>query len=469
MRIKLISLGILTLAMQWCIAKEGYKITCKFSGIPAEKCFLANHFGDKQYIQDSCEADRSGNFVFQGSKSLPGGMYLVVLPSKRYLEVMIDKEQFFSIEGDSTLSPEMVKVKGSTDNKQFYDYLAYISAKNKAIQPLRDRYNALSAEEQKTSHVREQMKAIDDDVANYKDDFMKKNPQAFLTAIFNYSESPDVPEPPVNPDGSIDSNFAYNYYKGHFWDKINFADARMLRTPIYHQKLVEYFDKLVYQIPDSINKEADMMVIKAEADTEVWKYTVWFITYHFETSKIMGLDAVFVHMVNNYYKRPKAYWLSDDGLYKIQERAKQLDPILLGKKVRNIVLQDSLEHYRSMYDIRNKYTLLLFWDPDCGHCQKVVPKVRDFYDKTKQNGIDLEVYGVCTEAEVEKWKKYMREKNLNWINVADFKFRDNFRHDFDISTTPQIFLLDTDKKLIAKKLEIEQVEDLIKRREGKEN
>nr|MBK9650961.1 hypothetical protein [Bacteroidota bacterium] len=69
---------------------------------------------------------------------------------------------------------------------------------------------------------------------------------------------------------------------------------------MFHAKLVEYFENLVYKIPDSINADADIIVKKAEADTEVFKYTVWFITYHYETSKIMGLDAVFVHMVKNY-------------------------------------------------------------------------------------------------------------------------------------------------------------------------
>lgn len=452
---------LVTFCFSDVLAKKGYSIQVKVKGLTGGQCFLANHFGDKQYLQDSAMLDANGKVKFERDESLAGGMYLLVFPDKRYFEMMIDKEQFFSVEADTTLNPENIHFKNTIDNQQFYDYLTYIGKKNKMVEPLRQRYNALGEEEKKTSSVREQMAAIDDDVKKYKEDFKKKNPNAFLTTIFNLSETPDVPPAPKNPDGSIDSSFQYKYYKSHFWDKVNFADARMLRTPIFHAKLVEYFENLVYKIPDSINADADFIVKKAEADTEVFKYTVWFITYHYETSKIMGLDAVFVHMVKNYYTKEKAYWLSADGLYKIQSRAAQLDPILVGKKPRNIVLQDTSGVYQSMYDIKAKYTVLVFWEPDCGHCQKVVPKVKEFYDRMKSKGV--EVYAADTETEGEKWRKFIREKNLDFINVMDPNLRDNFRHDFDVSTTPQLFLLDKDKKIIAKKIEIDQIEEMINR------
>ena len=78
--------------------------------------------------------------------------------------------------------------------------------------------------------------------------------------------------------------------------------------------------------------------------------------------------------------------------------------------------------------------------------------------------IGLEVFAVCTEVEMLKWKKFIREKDLTWINVADPNLHNNFRHDFDISTTPQIFILDKDKKIIAKKLDVDQISEFIENR-----
>ena len=105
---------------------------------------------------------------------------------------------------------------------------------------------------------------------------------------------------------------------------------------------------------------------------------------------------------------------------------------------------------------------MLFWDPDCGHCQKVVPEVKKLYDIVKSHGV--EVWAMCTETEMDKWKKFVREKNLNWINLADPKIQNNFRYEFDITTTPQMFLLDENKVIIAKKIDVGVMADILSKK-----
>jgi thiol-disulfide isomerase/thioredoxin len=215
----------------------------------------------------------------------------------------------------------------------------------------------------------------------------------------------------------------------------------------------------VIQIPDSLIPETEMLVNAAKKNKETFKYMVWYLTNTYETSNIMGMDAVFVELVKKYYTKEQAYWVDDATLYKIQDRAKVLEPILLGKQVKNLVLADSNEVYQSLYNVKSPYTILYFWDPDCGHCKKATPKVKAYYDKVKTKGV--QVFAVCTEVEMEKWRKYIRENNLDWINVADPKIQNNFRHEFDVLTTPQIFILDKDKKIIAKKIDEETMEKIL--------
>ncbi|MBL0052925.1 MAG: hypothetical protein IPP29_16130 [Bacteroidetes bacterium] len=92
---------------------------------------FANHFRDKQHLSDSAMIDANGKVKFERDEPLAGGMYLLVFPDKRYFEMMIDKEQFFSVEADTTLNPENIHFKNSVDNQQFYDYLTYIGKKIK--------------------------------------------------------------------------------------------------------------------------------------------------------------------------------------------------------------------------------------------------------------------------------------------------------------------------------------------------
>jgi len=270
-----------------------------------------------------------------------------------------------------------------------------------------------------------------------------------------------MPDFAPNKDGSKDTVSLYYYYKDHFFDNVNLKDDRLLFTPVFHPRLENFFTKMILQIPDSITKEADKIIAQLKPGSEMFKYVVWWITNHYETSKIMGMDAVFVHMVQNYYTKEKAFWVDDTQLFKIQERARILSPILVGKKVKNLVMADEKGAFRSLYDVKANYTVLYFWDPDCGHCKKVTPKLKQYYDSVKGKGI--QVYAVCTEVEMEKWRNFIKEYSLDWINVADPELRNNFRADFDITSTPQIFLLDQNKNIIAKRIEVSSLTEILQK------
>jgi peroxiredoxin len=441
---------------------EGYQIKVKITPVVKDSMYyLANYFGEKQYIQDSTKADASGLLIFKGKEKLPGGIYLFVLPSKRYFELIVDKEQNFSVETDTVDMVKSMQIKGSNDNVLFYDYLRFVSGKQKDAEELQAGFRTAKNKADSTA-LQNKMTDIGKSVTDYKTKFIAAQPEMLLSKVFKTSQEPEVPEAPLLESGVKDSTFAYRYFKSHYFDNVDFADARLLRTPLFHTKLDTYIKKLVLQMPDSINKEADMLVQKSKANPEMFKYVVWYITNTYETSNIMGMDAVFVHMVKNYYTKEQATWVDSTTLYKIQERAKVLEPILIGKKVKNQVMEDTSGTYQTLYNVKAAYTVLLFWDPDCGHCQKVVPEVKKLYDMVKSHGV--EVFAICTETEIDKWKKFIREKNLTWINVADPKFQNNFRYEFDITSTPQLFLLDNTKSILAKKIDVEVLADLLSKK-----
>lgn len=455
----LITVFILITGFANSFGQNGYNVKIKINGLKDSLIYLANYYGEKQYLKDSSKADATGNVIFKGEEKLPGGIYMIVLPGKKYFEVIIDKEQNFSVETDTVDYVKNMKIKGSDENLLFYNYLQFINAKSKEIEPLRAEYESVKQDKKKADDVRQRMSVIDSAVINYKNELETKNPEFILTKLFNVTEEVKMPEIPKNPDGTIDSLFQFYFYKQHFFDNIDLTDDRLLYTPVFHPKLDQYFKKLTLQMPDSVNKAADFVISKLKPGSEMFKYVVWWITNTYETSNIMGMDAVFVHMAEHYYTKEKAFWADEAQLYKIQDRAKVLKPILIGKKVKNLVLTDSLNIPRALYDMKAKYTVLYFWDPDCGHCQKVTPKINDLYNEMKSKGVD--VYAVCVEVEMDKWKKFIREKDLKFTNVADPQLHNNFRHEFDLTTTPQIFLLDENKVIIAKRIEVETLHEIL--------
>ena len=194
---------------------------------------------------------------------------------------------------------------------------------------------------------------------------------------------PQVPEGPhYLEDGKTkDSSFAYNYYKEHFWDDFNFQDDRLIHAPMYDAKIDEYMNKLVLPWPDSVEKESDMLLRKTRGTKDLFKYTLWWLTRNVENSKVMGMDEVFVFLVENYYMKGDAYWLSNDELSKYLDRAQKIAPNVIGNLAPQIKLPNVItKKEESLLDMKAHYTLLVFYAPSCGHCQKELPEI-DSYTK----------------------------------------------------------------------------------------
>lgn len=446
--------------------KNAYSIKVKLAGLKDTSIYLANYFGDKQYLKDTAKVDAQGRATFDGAEALPGGIYLVVLPSKKYFEFILDKEQEFSIETDTASLVRSMKVKGSKDNELFYEYLNFIENKHEQMTPVQELLRK-TKDKDSTETLRKQATAIDKEVKDYKLNFIKQHPQSFVSVIFKTMQEPEVPEAPVLPNGRPDSTFAFRYFKAHFFDNIDFSDERLIRTPIIHNKIKQYFDQLTVQTPDSIIKSADVIVNKCKANKEMFKFAVYWITYTYESSKIMCMDAVFVHMAKNYYTKEQAFWVNDEQITKIQERAKTLGPLICGAKVPNVIMADTTGKLQNLHAITADYTILYFWDHNCSHCKKETPKLREYYQKVKDKGV--RVLAVETEQDQAAWKKAIKEYKLNWTNVQDTYYKTGFKKTFDIYSTPVIYLLDKDKKIIAKRLDVENLELLLNNKLGIED
>lgn len=436
-------------------AGDGYNIKGKVKGVKDTLIFLGNYYGDKQYLKDTAKVDGNGNFVFSGNETLPGGIYLVVTPRKSYFELIIDKEQNFSFETDTANFIKNMKLKGSQDNILFYQYLnKAISIQTSTDSLLKQLKEAKTKSD--TTKVYDKVRDLNKDLNSYRENFAKEHPGFLLSKVFLALPDPEVPETPKNLHGEDSASFAYRYYKKHFLDNVDFSDNRMLRTPVFHGKMERYMTQLVVQVPDSINKEADALIARTKGDAEMYKYVVWWLTYHYETSKIMGLDAVFVHLVENYYQKKLCPWVADSTLKKMIDRASKIAPNLIGNVAPDLKMLSMYMQPISMSDIKSKYLVIVFWDPTCGHCKKEIPILDSLYRAAKDK-YGFEVFAVNLDGNQQEWIDYVNEHHLEWINVWDPYNKSDFRKLYDIYSTPVIYLLDKDRKIVAKRIDTEQL------------
>jgi thiol-disulfide isomerase/thioredoxin len=443
---------------------SGYTVKIKIAGCKDSMLLMATYYADKQYLKDSAYLDKQGFYVFKGTKKIEQGMYTIAGQAKvKFFDFFMDEQQNFTLETDTTDFDKYMKVTGSEENALFFEYQRYMTAKYHEVIPIQTNYrNAKSTNKDSAEYYLKQINLIDSVVKNHRKQFIASHPKNFFPKLLTALQEVEVPAAPKNADGSIDSNYQYRFYKAHFWDNVDLTDDRLLHTPFFYEKLKKFFDQVVMQNPDSVYAEAVRMIDRTKEGSEMFKYLVIHVTNRSETSEIMGMDAAFVYMVKKYYKTGKAFWVDTVNLYRIVDAAEKLEPILIGRMAPPLNCADSsLAALIPLYSVKAKYTVVVFWDPGCGHCQKEMPKLVESYDKMLKDGLDVKIYSVCSASNVEEWKKYIVEKkHQKFINVID---HDISRRKYNISSTPVFFILDENKKIIAKRLVSEQIEDFLKR------
>lgn len=453
---------IITASVLSCaIAEKGHHIEVKVTGLQDTTSMLAYHFGNRQYIQDTVRIDHEGRFRFQGDERLDPGMYMIVLPDQKYFEVIVDQNQHFSVETEMDNFINTMKFENSPDNEVFYNYMRLIGRENEVIGPARAELQDPATTAERQAELRNLLSEADTRVKAIQDEIIEQFPEGLFARILMAQKEPPMPEAPLKEDGTPDNDYMYQVYKRNFWNNIDFSDDRILRTPVFHAKLNQYFTRVLMQIPDSIIVEADRLVEKSRAHPEMFKYVVFFVTNTFERSQIMGMDAVFVHMVENYYMTGDADWVTPEQLERISERAMALKPLLIGNVAPDITMFTPDRAPLSLHDVDARFTVLYFWDSECSHCKRQTPLMKAFYERLNPKGV--EIFAANTEADRNKWLDYVKTNSLEWIQVNDPANSSGFRDKYDIWATPLIFLLDEDKRIIAKRITVEQAEEIINR------
>ena len=333
------------------------------------------------------------------------------------------------------------------------------------------------ATEDEKEKARDGIRKLTEEVIAYQKKVIEENKDKLVGKLIKMSMDVEVPQAPDTAEN--EREWRYRYFRDHYWDNVDLTDPRLVREQAFHRVLEKYLNTVLPQIPDTIVYEGGLLLEKMENNYDMWKYTLHQLTYLTETSKVMCMDKAFVSIVNKYYKTGKADWLDEEKLNKIIEGADKKAPTLCGEVAPNIILPDSTgTNWVDMHKIDAEYLILAIWEPGCGHCKKEMPKLKDVYDKYKAEGV--KVVAINNELENDDWKEFIREKGLDWINISDNpEINDsdsartlilngvttlnslNFRSQYDVTSTPKIYLLNKDKEILAKQLNSEQLDGML--------
>ncbi|MDD4210589.1 MAG: DUF5106 domain-containing protein [Bacteroidales bacterium] len=447
-----------------------YQIIFNLPGIPDTVLLLANYYGEHTYLRDTLYPTKKNpySFILEGTDTLKRGVYILAGQNNvKYMEFLVDSSFFFTVQSKE-LNPNNPNVSNnvsfinSPENELFYAFTSYMitqqiagSTVNKKI---KEEQAKASPDNNLIESYRSQIKTIYDSMQTYSRQFIENHPTNLFAKAQKLNQEVKIPE--VKPESYPDSNWKYQYYFEHYWDNCDFSEEALVYTPVFASFLNQYYEKVMHPAIDSIIKHSDILINKSKDNPELFKYIVWYLSNRYERSKYLGHDAIFVHLIRNYYEKGLCPWVDETVLENMIERANILEPILLGKVAPWLIMPDIDGAFHTNYDFKTDYTIMYFWDTDCGHCKTTTPKLLELYNRAKDS-LSLDIFAICLTADSVKWKNYLREKKLPWINVGNNKANIDFREAYDIKSSPKIFVLDKNKRIIVKNIDIDELENFI--------
>jgi len=443
-------------------AQSGYKIEVKLNNYKYDTLLLGYYLGDKQYVKDTA-VSKSNTFVFSGKNDLDPGIYMaVLLPQKNVFQFIVDKDnRFFSVEADAAKLSNKLKAKNSEENTIFFNYIHYLSSQKPLADSLRMKMRE-ATDTTESKKIAAKVDEIDQRVFAMQDEFVRKYPKSFTASLIRASKEPKLPD--YKPDDDMETKVrGYNHFKEHYLDNMEFGDDRLFRSPVYFQKIDNFLQNITYQQPDSIIRSLDYVLEKTKQIPDAFKFYLSHYFNFYLKSKYVGMDAVYVHLIDKYYSKGQAPWVDKDNLQKMKDAANDIRPTLVGRYAPNLTFinqKDSADI--KVHDIQSPYTVLFFWAPDCSHCEKAIPHVIDFYEKYKDQGV--KIFAVCTgllEEAKDCWKSVQKKHMEPFVNVYDPVLLSNFKVIYNIKSTPQFFILDKDKKILSKGIGADQLDDVM--------
>lgn len=447
-------------------AQTGYKIRLKVDGLKDTTAYLGYYYGESTFVKDTAKVNHAGEFVFDGKQSLPQGVYFLVLNKTRIFEMVVGHNQTFSLETSTADYVKNMKVTGDIDNQLFFENMIFNMERHKEAEPFIKTIQDSTLAEADKKEARAAFQKVNEKVLAYQENVINKHPNTLTARIFKANKPIQIPEPPKKADGSIDSTFQLRWYREHFFDNFDLADDAMIRMPrpVYQEKVNEYLDKLYAPQADTLKKALTRVITKAKKNQETYKYAVWVAVLKFQNPEIMGLDEVFVHLNDAYFASGEMnFWANAQMRKNLSDHADRLRKSLIGQKGANLIMQDVNLKPRALYDIKNKYTVLYIFDPDCGSCKKETPKLVDFYNKKK---FDVGVYAVSADTSMVKMRNYIKEMDMKFVTVNGPRtYVGPYQDLYDANTTPTLYVLDNQKKIIGKKIPAEKLEEFLTQHE----
>ncbi len=449
---KILLLAILTTSLTSLYAQH-YEMTFQLPGATDSLLYLGQHYRDQFVTLDSTFRGQENTYRFSGKQKLERGMYALYTKdaNKALFEFTIDGSQRFSIrtnESFEVVDPES-DISGSPANQAMHTYMNRFNQAHKKYREL-DKLKG-SSDPKTKSKAEKDIELLNKEMREYETASLQANQKYLFFQLLEMFKHPEVPD--EVEDKAV-------YYRTHYWDGVDFSDHTLVRTPDLFNKMNYFFFGVLYRADfDTICRYADNVLQQIENDTLMLRYFLDYIMpRYYRSTKNIGWDATWCHLVRQYYLTGKCTWAPQSEIINKRQTCEFLEKSLIGARGAELYMadtnqSDNPQDWISSHRFPTRYVILWFWDPDCHHCQIQTPELKHLYDSLSAAGNKrFEVYAVGYDADIDKWKKYVRDYHLDWVNVGGTNVNIDYQEAYNVHGTPTMIILNEERRIIMNKV-----------------
>lgn len=426
---------------------------------------LGYYFGGQTFRLDSVKVGSAGSgFTFK-KENLHPGLYFLSEGNTRRLDFMVaGPTDSFTIRG-ALSRVDQLTVSNSVENEAYFTF----ERERKKLE------EKISAQEQMLDMVGRATKGDSASLAPLQtglEALYKTGDSLVVSFVKNYSttlyaqmlRSVRPPEPPqhLRPSLNESPNPAYVLWqRQHYFDHTDFNDERLLNNNFWHTFFDGFFAQNVAPSPDSLLVAIDEVLAKMPPNGAYFRFSVLRLLRYFEQNEAAGADRIFVHLVDKYLRKERTPWLDIAILERLAYKADAHRPNLTGSLAVNFELSDETGKTHTLYGVQAPVTMLVFYSPLCEQCKEAMPGIYQTYLDYTPKG--LKALALNTDKQHVYWKKFVAQQNWEWIDLAHADGLENLEKQFAAVNLPVIYLLDKDKRIVAKRVKPERLGETLSR------
>ena len=438
--------------------------TIKVAGATPGSSDLIGFYAEQNFKADETTISPDGTIRFncqncpEGQTTYAQGFYYVKIAEERYMQILLGEDQEFTLTTTLANPDGDMVVSGSDENEAFFTNMAYEKAGQPKFAELGDKLKVAKEGSPEFKALKAEQKALTDARMAHLEEIYKKYPNTLLTKFKKAGQ-----EPVLRDDVPKESQVYH--YRQDFWEDVDWSDRRLIRTPVIHNKMKRYFDQLTPQNQDSIFASGHRLVDQLLMYPEYYKFIANWIVRKYEPTKTTLMDPEFVHvkMIKRYFTHERAFWADSVEVFALNQRAGEMAQSLIGDQGPDIISKDLQGNTHRLMDSKKDYLIVYMFAPSCEHCQEQTPKLVEWYNGGGKSYAD--VYAIALDSNEEdpnELANYIYKTQMPFPCVWDQTNRSIYAK-YYVDITPEIYVLNPERKIIGKNLKVFQIDTIIDR------